>query len=60
MAPNQVFVQTRRPHRSHGYYCAIAVITVEPTFQRWLISVRAKARLSGQKKNTSTKNREDF
>ena len=23
MAPIQVFVQTRRPHRSHGYYCAI-------------------------------------
>ena len=23
MAPIQVFVETRRPHRSHGYYCAI-------------------------------------
>ena len=23
MAPIQVFVQTRRPHRSHEYYCAI-------------------------------------
>ena len=23
MAPIQVFVHTRRPHRSHGYYCAI-------------------------------------
>ena len=23
MAPIQVFVQRRRPHRSHGYYCAI-------------------------------------
>ena len=23
MAPIQVFVQTRRPHRSYGYYCAI-------------------------------------
>ena len=23
MAPIQVFVEIRRPHRSHGYYCAI-------------------------------------
>ena len=23
MAPIQVFVQIRRPHRSYGYYCAI-------------------------------------
>ena len=26
MAPIQVFVQTRRPHKSHGYYCAICPV----------------------------------